>query len=84
MFEKEDRELPAILKVADIKKLLRCSTGKAYEIVAIAERTGVFLVVRVGKSYRVPRNPFLAWLAMPKKSESEKVKEGKEWEWLAN
>ncbi|MDN5363971.1 MAG: hypothetical protein PWQ91_1032 [Eubacteriales bacterium] len=73
MFDKEKRELPPILKMNDIKKLLRCSAGKAYEIVYTAEKTGAFPVIRLGKSYRVPRDPFLEWLATPRKNNPGRI-----------
>lgn len=73
MLDEERRELPPVLKVNDIKKLLRCSTGKAYELVYVAEKTGAFPVIRLGKSYRIPRDPFLVWLTTPRNNNTGRI-----------
>jgi excisionase family DNA binding protein len=51
-------ELPAVLTVAQIQGLLGLSRPLAY---ALVHRRG-FPAIRFGRTIRVPRDQFLAWL----------------------
>jgi len=50
--------LPVILSVPEVAKILRLSKSQAYEYI----QQGVIPCIRLGKSVRVPRGPFLAFL----------------------
>jgi excisionase family DNA binding protein len=51
-------ELPLVLRVSDVQRILGIARVTAYELV---QREG-FPVVRVGRAIRVPRDAFLRWL----------------------
>jgi hypothetical protein len=50
--------LPAVLDVSDIKKVLNCGRVQAYELA----NSGQFHVVRVGRRIKVAKDVFLNWL----------------------
>jgi len=57
--EHDPREqLPIVLTVKDIQRLLRISRAKAYDL---THKAG-FPCVRIGRTIRIPRDAFLAWL----------------------
>ena len=51
-------ELPLVLTVSDVQRMLGISRGTAYEL---AHRQD-FPIVRIGRVIRVPRDAFLKWL----------------------
>jgi excisionase family DNA binding protein len=53
------RELPTMLRVADVAAYLNVSPRVAYKIV---KQPGFPLVVLTNKCWRIPREAFLAWL----------------------
>jgi len=53
------RELPTMLRVADVAAYLNVCTRVAYRIV---KQPGFPLVVLTNKSWRIPREAFLTWL----------------------
>ena len=53
------RELPSMLRVADVAAYLNVCTRVAYKLV---KQPGFPLVVLTNKSWRIPRDAFLAWL----------------------
>ena len=50
--------LPVILSVPEVAKILRLSRSQTYEYI----QQGGIPCIRLGKSVRVPRGPFLAFL----------------------
>jgi excisionase family DNA binding protein len=52
------QNLPAILTVEEVRRALRLSRAKAYELV---HRQG-FPAIRFGRTIRVPRDAFIRWL----------------------
>ena len=46
------KELPLVLKVEDLMPILSIGRNMAYKLV----RTGQIYSVRIGRSYRIPRN----------------------------
>jgi excisionase family DNA binding protein len=54
-------ELPAVVTVAEVAKLLRISRGGAYELV----RSGQIYAKRIGRSVRVPRSSLRDFLERP-------------------
>lgn len=56
-------ELPPILTVENIISYMQISKNSAYKWVEKVEsETHEFIVKRIGKQYRIPREPFLKWL----------------------
>jgi excisionase family DNA binding protein len=51
-------ELPLVLTVSDIQRMLGISRVTAYELVHRQD----FPIVRIGRVIRVPRDAFLRWL----------------------
>ena len=51
-------ELPLVLTIADLQKVLGISRVMAYELV----HREAFPVVRIGRAIRVPRESLLRWL----------------------
>jgi excisionase family DNA binding protein len=51
-------QLPLVLRVEDVQRLLRISRMKSYELL---HQQG-FPTVRVGRAIRVPRDAFFRWL----------------------
>lgn len=54
----ETKNLPLVLKVEDLMRLLSVSRNAAYALV----KSGTIRSVRIGRSYRVPRDAFLEYL----------------------
>lgn len=50
-------ELPEVLEVADIKAFLGISKSAAYELV----NSKAFHVVKIGRTYKIPKKAFTAW-----------------------
>jgi excisionase family DNA binding protein len=55
---KDLEDLPPVFTVYELRDVLRISLPKAYEL---AHQQG-FPKLYVGRSIRIPRNPFIAWL----------------------
>lgn len=53
------RELPSMLRVADVAAYLNISTKLAYRLV---KQPGFPLVPLSNKAWRIPRDAFFAWL----------------------
>jgi excisionase family DNA binding protein len=53
-----EQELPLVMRVEDVQRVLLISRLKAYELV---HRQG-FPTVRIGRAIRIPRDAFLRWL----------------------
>ncbi len=53
-------ELPALLRVDDLAKLLNCSARSVYRL---ADTGGIPLPVRIGGMIRWPRNAIEEWIA---------------------
>ena len=58
MIYKSIEEMPMVLTVADIADTLAIGRCKAYSLV----NTGIIKSVRIGNSYRIPREEFIAYL----------------------
>lgn len=56
------QELPEVLEVSDIKTFLGISKTAAYELV----NTKAFHVVKIGRTYKIPKKTFLEWFEGPK------------------
>jgi excisionase family DNA binding protein len=55
---REIQELPAVLTMKDIQDVLGICKPKAYELA----HTRGFPVVKIGRTFRVPKAAFLLWL----------------------
>ncbi|KGE18443.1 helix-turn-helix domain-containing protein [Paenibacillus wynnii] len=62
-------DLPPVLKVEDIQKFLQIGKNQAYDLC----NSGQFHVVRVGRSIKIPREPFISWF----KGDTAEGKQGK-------
>lgn len=51
-------ETQETLTVKDIQRILNIGVNNAYALV----RSNVFPVIKVGHSYRIPRDDFYAWM----------------------
>lgn len=51
-------ETQEILTVKDIQRILQIGTNNAYALV----RSNVFPVIKVGHSYRIPKDSFYEWM----------------------
>lgn len=51
-------ETQETLTVKDIKRILQIGTNNAYALI----RSNVFPVIKVGHSYRVPKDSFYEWM----------------------
>lgn len=49
------------LTVKEIQQILKIGTNTAYNLI----HSKAFPVIKIGQSYRIPREPFLAWMAHP-------------------
>lgn len=59
MNEEEFKELPLLLKVSDIQKILGIGRNSAYELIYRKQ----FPVLRLGeRQIRVPKNKFVEWI----------------------
>lgn len=50
-------DLPPVLKVEDIQRFLTIGRNQAYDLC----NSGQFHVVKVGRSIKIPREPFVKW-----------------------
>ncbi|OKP97732.1 DNA-binding protein [Paenibacillus sp. P46E] len=50
-------DLPPVLKVEDIQKFLDIGRNQAYDLC----NSGQFHVVKIGRSIKIPREPFVNW-----------------------
>ncbi len=50
-----------ILTVEDVRQVLKIGSNAAYNLV----HSGAFPVIKIGQTYRIPANPFYAWLENP-------------------
>lgn len=50
-------DLPPVLKVEDIQKFLTIGRNQAYDLC----NSGQFHVVKVGRSIKIPKEPFVNW-----------------------
>lgn len=57
----ESEKLPDILTAREIAAYL----GLGYTKTLLMIRRGQFPAVKIGSTYRIPREPFLAWLNQP-------------------
>jgi hypothetical protein len=58
-------DMPAMLRVEEAAKVLRISRGRAYDEVAVFQRTGGssgIPSIRIGRSLRVPKHALVAWI----------------------
>lgn len=50
-----------ILTVEEVRQVLKIGSNAAYNLV----HSGAFPVIKIGQTYRIPAEPFYAWLANP-------------------
>ena len=50
-----------ILTVEEMRQILKIGTNSAYNLI----HSGTFPVIKIGQTYRIPADPFYAWLANP-------------------
>lgn len=50
-----------ILTVGELRQILKISTNTAYNLI----HSGSFPVIKIGRTYRIPAEPFYAWLENP-------------------
>ena len=50
-----------ILTVNEMRQILKIGTNSAYNLI----HSGAFPVIKIGQTYRIPADPFYAWLANP-------------------
>lgn len=55
---KDTQELPAVLNVEEVRKILRLARPLVYQLVHRKD----FPAMRFGRAIRIPRDAFLAWL----------------------
>lgn len=48
----------ATLRVKDVKQILSIGTAAAYNLI----HSRAFPVIRIGNSFRIPKEPFFEWL----------------------
>ena len=51
-----------VLSAKDIMDIMEISENTAYKLIKQAEKTGIFRVIKVGRTYRVSAESFLNWL----------------------
>lgn len=56
--DKRLEELPALLTVGEMSKILRIGRVKAYQII----KTPGFPSVKIGRSVRIPKKALLKWI----------------------
>ncbi len=49
------------LTVKEVQQILKIGTNSAYNLI----HSKKFPVIKIGQSYRIPREPFYAWLSNP-------------------
>ena len=50
-----------ILTVEEMRQVLKIETNAAYNLI----HSGVFPVIKLGQTYRIPAEPFYAWMENP-------------------
>ena len=50
-----------ILTVEEMRQVLKIETNAAYNLI----HSGVFTVIKIVKTYRIPAEPFYAWMENP-------------------
>ena len=50
-----------ILTVEEMRQVLKIGTNTAYNLI----HSGVFPVIKIGQTYRIPAEPFYAWMGNP-------------------
>ena len=50
-----------ILTVEEMRQILKIGTNSAYNLI----HSGAFPVIKIGQTYRIPVEPFYAWLENP-------------------
>ena len=56
------RELPQdTLTVKELQQILKIGTNSAYTLI----HSRAFPVIKIGQTYRIPAEPFYAWLGNP-------------------
>lgn len=50
-----------ILTVEEMRQILKIGTNSAYNLI----HSGAFPVIKIGQTYRIPAEPFYAWLENP-------------------
>ena len=56
------RELPQdTLTVKDLQRILKIGANSAYTLI----HSKAFPVIKIGQTYRIPAEPFYAWMANP-------------------
>lgn len=56
------REMPQdTLTVKDLQQILKIGSNSAYTLI----HSKAFPVIKIGQSYRIPAEPFYAWLKNP-------------------
>lgn len=50
-----------ILTVEEMRQILKIGTNSAYNLI----HSGSFPVIKIGQTYRIPAEPFYAWLENP-------------------
>jgi len=53
-----ERTFPKTLTIKEVQDILQIGTNNAYTLI----HRKVFPVIRIGRSYRIPAEPFFAWL----------------------
>ena len=51
-----------VLSTKDIMEIMEIGENTAYKLIKEAEKTGIFRVIKVGRTYRVSAESFLNWL----------------------
>lgn len=55
-------EYPPVMTVPEVQKMLRIGRSAAYRLVAKGWKEKTFPVIKVGDTYRVPRDAFICWM----------------------
>lgn len=50
-----------ILTVDEVRQILKIGTNSAYNLI----HSGMFPVIKIGQTYRIPAGPFYTWLGNP-------------------
>ncbi len=54
-------KVQAILTVGEMRQILKISSNSAYNLI----HSGAFPVIKIGQIYRIPAEPFYAWMENP-------------------
>lgn len=55
---KRPEQMPETLTIREVQTILKIGTNSAYNLI----HSKSFPVIQIGHSYRIPREPFYAWL----------------------